>query len=202
MTPSQCRAARGLLNWNQDHLAFAAKVSVVTVRNFENEKSIPQRASLDVIRRALEGAGVVFVDEDGWAGVKAQKTLAATPHLSDWPNTKAPKRTWADRRAESLATPQFVAIIFKDPVDGGYLARFPDFDFCSAFASTLRDLPRYALRELRGEIKRMQTRHEKIPEPTPLEILIGRPENAKGIAIRVPPSPGDARLLEWPEADT
>jgi transcriptional regulator with XRE-family HTH domain len=63
--PSQCRAARGLLNWTQDDLAAAAGVGIVTVRNFENEKSVPIRATLDVIQRAFEKAGVEFIDENG-----------------------------------------------------------------------------------------------------------------------------------------
>lgn len=74
MTPAQCRAARGLLSWNQDELAKAARVSVVTVRNFENEKSTPQRASLEVIRSALEAAGVDFIAENGGGpGVRLRK---------------------------------------------------------------------------------------------------------------------------------
>lgn len=71
MTPAQCRAARGLLNWTQDKLASAAAVSVVTVRNFENEKSLPQRATLDVMTRAIESAGVTFIaGNDGGPGVR------------------------------------------------------------------------------------------------------------------------------------
>jgi transcriptional regulator with XRE-family HTH domain len=62
MTPAQCRAARGLIDWNQDELASAAGVSVVTIRNFENDKTTPQRATLDVLRRALEHMGVHFID--------------------------------------------------------------------------------------------------------------------------------------------
>lgn len=74
MTPAQCRAARGLIRWTQDDLAEKAQVSVVTVRNFENEKSAPQRASLDVLRRALEAAGIVFIPENGGgAGVRLRK---------------------------------------------------------------------------------------------------------------------------------
>jgi transcriptional regulator with XRE-family HTH domain len=76
MTPSQCRAGRGLLNWTQDKIASAARVSVVTVRNFENEKSTPQRATLDVIRRALEAAGVEFTNGDQ-PGVRLTKGAAA-----------------------------------------------------------------------------------------------------------------------------
>jgi transcriptional regulator with XRE-family HTH domain len=64
MTPSQCRAARALLNWTQQQIANVARVSVVTIRNFENEKSTPQRATLDVIQRAFESAGVEFTNGD------------------------------------------------------------------------------------------------------------------------------------------
>jgi len=53
----QCRAARRLSNWDQDEVALAARVSVVTARNFENNKSTPQRATLDVIHdRVAEAA--------------------------------------------------------------------------------------------------------------------------------------------------
>ncbi len=69
MTPAQCRAARALLNWNQEKLAAAAQVSVNTVRNFETEKSAPQRSTLDVMRRALEAAGVEFTN-GGQPGVR------------------------------------------------------------------------------------------------------------------------------------
>jgi transcriptional regulator with XRE-family HTH domain len=69
MTPAQCRAARALLNWNQAQLAAAAQVSVTTVRTFETEKSAPQRSTLDVIRRALEAAGVEFTN-GGRPGVR------------------------------------------------------------------------------------------------------------------------------------
>ena len=76
MTPSQSRAARGLLNWNQDALANAADVSSVTVRNFENEKATPQRATLAAMRRALEAAGVIFVEENGEGpGVRMSKRI-------------------------------------------------------------------------------------------------------------------------------
>jgi transcriptional regulator with XRE-family HTH domain len=78
MTPSHCRAARGLLNWNQDDVASAARVSIVTVRNFENGKSVPQRATLDVMQRAFEAEGIQFLPEDGenGLGVRLRKGIA------------------------------------------------------------------------------------------------------------------------------
>ena len=45
-------------------VAYLARVSVVTIRNFENQKSTPQRATLDVIQRAFEAAGVEFTNGD------------------------------------------------------------------------------------------------------------------------------------------
>lgn len=63
--PSQCRAARGLLDWTQVQLAHAAGVGVVTIRQFEGAASEPRQATMTVIRLALEKAGVVFVDENG-----------------------------------------------------------------------------------------------------------------------------------------
>jgi len=73
MTPGQCRAARGLLNWTQGSLAKAAGVSDVTVRNFENGKTSLQPASLSVIRSALENAGVRFLNDDGHIGVTVKR---------------------------------------------------------------------------------------------------------------------------------
>lgn len=65
ITPAQCRAARGFLDWSQRHLADAARVGVVTVRQFEGGGSQPRNATLDVLRRAFESAGVIFVEENG-----------------------------------------------------------------------------------------------------------------------------------------
>jgi transcriptional regulator with XRE-family HTH domain len=56
----QSRAARGLLRWTQRDLAREAGVSMLTVRNYEAEKTSPTRATLDVIQRAFERHGVEF----------------------------------------------------------------------------------------------------------------------------------------------
>jgi transcriptional regulator with XRE-family HTH domain len=70
MTPAQCRAARALLNWTQDDLALAAQVGVVTLRQYEKGASQPRRAILSALRRALEEAGVRFIDRGGGPGVR------------------------------------------------------------------------------------------------------------------------------------
>jgi len=74
ITPEQSRAARGLLAWSQQDLANKAGVGVVTVHQLEAGTSQPRRATLDVIRRAFESAGVEFIDENGGGrGVRLRK---------------------------------------------------------------------------------------------------------------------------------
>ena len=69
ITPAQCRGARGLLKWRQEDLAEKSEVSIVTVRNFENEKTQPHKGTLVLLRDTLEKAGIAFLDENG-GGVK------------------------------------------------------------------------------------------------------------------------------------
>jgi transcriptional regulator with XRE-family HTH domain len=74
VTPAQCRAARGLLGWSQQDLARQARVGIVTVHQLETGISQPRRATLEVIRRAFESAGVEFIDENGGGpGVRLRK---------------------------------------------------------------------------------------------------------------------------------
>jgi transcriptional regulator with XRE-family HTH domain len=74
VTAAQCRAARALLDWSQQDLADKAAVGIVTVRQLEGGDTQPRRATLDVIRRALESAGVQFIEENGGGpGVRLRK---------------------------------------------------------------------------------------------------------------------------------
>jgi transcriptional regulator with XRE-family HTH domain len=73
---SQCRAARGLLDWTQQELADAARIGVATVRLFEGEAADTRYATLAVLRRALEVAGVEFTNGDQ-PGVRLTKAGGA-----------------------------------------------------------------------------------------------------------------------------
>lgn len=64
ITPAQCRAARGLLDWTQEQLAERAELSRSTVRDFEGRKHGLQRASAAQVVRVFEAAGVVLIEGD------------------------------------------------------------------------------------------------------------------------------------------
>lgn len=62
---AQCRAARCLIGWTHLDVARASAVSDLTVLRLEAEQFTPRRATLITVRRALEAAGVIFLDDDG-----------------------------------------------------------------------------------------------------------------------------------------
>jgi transcriptional regulator with XRE-family HTH domain len=71
VTPAQCRAARGLLDWSQQDLASQAGIGIVTVRQVETGATEHRLATLAVVKQAFERAGVEFIDENGGgAGVR------------------------------------------------------------------------------------------------------------------------------------
>jgi predicted transcriptional regulator len=75
ITPEQCRAARALLAWSQQDLADKSGVGIVTVHQLEAGTSQPRRATVDVVRRAFEAAGVEFIEENGGGpGVRLKKS--------------------------------------------------------------------------------------------------------------------------------
>ncbi len=65
ISPAQCRAARGLLDWSQRDLAREAGVGIVTVRQLEAGINQPRRATLVVVRHTLEAAGIEFIEDNG-----------------------------------------------------------------------------------------------------------------------------------------
>ena len=76
LTSHQIRAARVLLRWRAQDLAKASAVGVATVRRAElAERETSMTAPNDMaVRRALESAGVEFIDENGGGpGVRLRK---------------------------------------------------------------------------------------------------------------------------------
>jgi transcriptional regulator with XRE-family HTH domain len=76
LTSAQIRAARSLIRWSAEDLARESSLSVATIRRAEladGETSMTAANNL-AVRRALEGAGVVFIEENGGGlGVRLRK---------------------------------------------------------------------------------------------------------------------------------
>ena len=73
---SQIRAARALLRWSAEDLARESAVGVTTIRRAElTEIQTSMTTANDLaVRRALEAAGVEFIDENGGGpGVRLRK---------------------------------------------------------------------------------------------------------------------------------
>jgi predicted transcriptional regulator len=79
LTAGQIRAARAMLAWKQADLAKASGVAEVTIKKIEaGTTDDPRSKTLDAIQRALEKAGVVFLEpgdiRDGGEGLRLKKS--------------------------------------------------------------------------------------------------------------------------------
>jgi hypothetical protein len=80
ITGRQVRAARALLNWKQEMLAEKALVALTALKRMESERGLPVHESTrDQVRRALETAGVLFIDSDRGRGVMLLNEAASQP---------------------------------------------------------------------------------------------------------------------------
>jgi hypothetical protein len=64
LTPEQLRAARVLIRWTRKRLSEEAGVPLRTTEAFEQGRTSPMMLTEHKWRRALEKAGVVFLDAD------------------------------------------------------------------------------------------------------------------------------------------
>ena len=77
--PIQIRAARSLLGLGQEELAMRSRVGVVTIKRLEAAGTEIRGSAQTIarIQRALEAAGIIFIDQDGSTGpgVRLKKPL-------------------------------------------------------------------------------------------------------------------------------
>jgi hypothetical protein len=76
LTSAQIRAARSLIRWRAEDLARESTVGIATIRRAELAEGPTSLATANdqAIRRALEAAGVEFIDENGGGpGVRLRK---------------------------------------------------------------------------------------------------------------------------------
>jgi hypothetical protein len=70
LTSAQIRAARALVRWSAEDLARESNLGVTTIRRAELTEGETTMTIVNDLaaRRALEAAGVVFIDEDASLG--------------------------------------------------------------------------------------------------------------------------------------
>jgi hypothetical protein len=70
LSSAQIRAARALLRWSADDLARESALGLSTIKRAElaDDGTSMTTANNLAVRRALEAAGVIFIDENGDAG--------------------------------------------------------------------------------------------------------------------------------------
>jgi hypothetical protein len=74
LTSAQIRAARALVRWSADDLARESAVGVTTIRRAEVDQTSMTVPNDLAVRRALESAGVEFLDGNGAGpGVRLRK---------------------------------------------------------------------------------------------------------------------------------
>jgi transcriptional regulator with XRE-family HTH domain len=75
LSPRQSKAARALLNWNQQTLSRESGVPLGTVKDFESGKHQLNAGALSAIARTYQKAGLVlfFEDDNGGVGVREKK---------------------------------------------------------------------------------------------------------------------------------
>jgi DNA-binding XRE family transcriptional regulator len=76
LSPEQCRAARGLLDWTQEELAEKANVSRSTIRDFENGRHCLHPTTAAQVVTALEKGGALLIPSgEAGPGVRLQKPV-------------------------------------------------------------------------------------------------------------------------------
>lgn len=70
ITARQSRAARALLGWTQETLADKARTSLTALKRLESENGLDvYESTRDLVRRALETAGIVLLSTEKGEGV-------------------------------------------------------------------------------------------------------------------------------------
>ncbi len=62
---AQIRAARALLNWSQEVLAEKSGIARATIKNIENELTVPRTETMAQIEKAFDDHRVEFTDRSG-----------------------------------------------------------------------------------------------------------------------------------------
>lgn len=87
ITGAQCRAGRALAELTREMLAKLSRVDATVIEHFERKLDKPDDGTIKVIADALEGAGVVFIPENGGGvGVRLKFTASEAKRIATLEN--------------------------------------------------------------------------------------------------------------------
>ena len=119
LTPSQCKAARALLAWNQQELAQRAKLATSTIADFERGKRTPTGENIEAIVTAFVSSRISFVDGgvqiESPASPSAAKANGGTPRLIEATDLDQ----WAERNDGKQYFPELIERLIQASV--GYV---------------------------------------------------------------------------------
>jgi hypothetical protein len=75
MTPSQCAAARGLLDWTVTRLAEESQVSAPALYRYERGETDLIRVTKLAVLTTFQKRGISFFEENGTLGLRYPKSL-------------------------------------------------------------------------------------------------------------------------------
>ena len=121
LTPTQCKAARALLAWNQQELAHRAQLGTSTIADFERGKRTPTDANAEAMVNAFAAAGISFVD--GGVQIAATANTTATPANAARPRLieATDLDQWAERNDGKQYFPELIERLIQASV--GYVPR-------------------------------------------------------------------------------
>jgi transcriptional regulator with XRE-family HTH domain len=86
LSPAQCRAARAFLNWSQEDLVRASRITKKTIADFERGATNPRPNTLAQIAAALEAAGIEFLNGEA-PGVRARRKASCARKTRSGPTS-------------------------------------------------------------------------------------------------------------------
>jgi len=125
LTRFQVRAARALITWTQQRLAKEAEIAVSTVADFERGQRNPVAENVEAMRKALEKAGVTFLE--GGAVVGPPPASPPQPTRNGIPIkwlTVTDLDQWADRRDSQQTLPDLINRLIRASAGAGVQVTF------------------------------------------------------------------------------
>lgn len=149
ISASQIKAGRALLNWSQEDLAAATRLSIATIRKMELGHISPRLSTTKVLRETMEHAGVDFLESDGVRRHQENVTLfEGASSVSDFVDYFQKKESLVPENFFIVITAELVS---KSVLSGNPWDRFLQLGSSSAVKCLFIDEVPFLLPKAKGE---------------------------------------------------